>query len=191
MVIDLRQNESLAYFADLHSPPRGSHMAVGKAGDAPPAPPPGAVDAGRGGTPIRPLYGVFIRDTVLPDAKSKIATTLSALNATIKGGSLQGAQLADAQSALTDLNNALAALGGAPGPMQPPTTRPQPLYGIFMRETLPQIKKEISGEAREINQGIKSKAIPDMDAAEAGKALAALQQAEKALAHLGNLKGIQ
>lgn len=162
--------------------------------------PPGAIDAGRGGAGPQPLYGIFIRNNMLPKAQTDVSTTLGALRQTLNGGNLNSKQQAAANQALTDLSKALTDLGGTVpvmntgGTFAPPVdagrggTGMQPLYGLFIRESLPQIRKNIEANIREISTALKKNGIPAPDIGDANNALTALKEADSALKGISNLK---
>lgn len=154
--------------------------------------PPGGIDAGRGIPAAQPLYGIFIRNNMLPKAQSDVSTTLGALRQTLNGGNLNPKQQAAANQALADLQKALGDLGGTvpadPGSFTPPAGGMQPLYGVFIRESLPQIKKNIDANIREISTALKKNGIPAPDIGDANNALTALKEADSALKSIAGLK---
>ncbi len=159
--------------------------------------------------PIRPMYGVIIRDDLFR-FRSSISSTMGEIRDALKKGDprakpvfgdgrLQGKEYVYAKKSLAQLEQSLAALGRVPSwsaggrpsaPVAPPDRdsfpgRPIALYGVIIRDDLQRFRNEINATMGEIRSAIargkpNQKAIPGDNILQ-GKELAYAKAALKEL----------
>jgi hypothetical protein len=171
----------------------------------PKAPNPGINNAGKpGGMVIRPMYGVFVRDSVakfrtdlsatLNDTKKAIAKGNAIVRKNPKApevfgdGKLQGSELKSAKAAVKELEKAIKALKPVFQDFTLPTAPPtlpagagsgviRPMYGVTLRDDLTKFREEAEANLRAINGAINSGELKGPAKTEAQKAVKFLKTA--------------
>ena len=158
-----------------------------------------------GGTVIRPMYGVFIRDSVA-SLRNGIQATLKDTKAAIAAGDpkakaipgnfrLEGTEITKAKKAVKDLEKAVKALkpvfgntGPGSGAATARSNRPAAgnggmiaMYGIVFRDDLRTYRTEVNKNLMDIRAAINNGSLKGEAKAEAQKAVKYLESAVKDL----------
>ncbi len=169
-------------------------------------PKPKPIGPGGGGSPIRPMYGVFIRDQVAT-FRAQINQTIKDTKAALKAGDpkaiaipgnfkLEGTEWKKANAAVKDLEKAVKALKPVFGNTGPGTTgdtgragRPVggpgggmiAMYGIVFRDDLTAYRSSVNKNLMDIRAAINNGSLKGEAKAEAQKAVKYLESAVKDL----------
>lgn len=158
-----------------------------------------------GGTPIRPMYGVFIRDQVAT-FRAQINQTIKDTKAALKAGDpkgtaipgnfrLEGTEWKKANAAVKDLEKAVKALKpvfgntgsptvgdtGRAGRIANPGPGPIAMYGIIFRDDLTAYRSSVNKNLMDIRAAINNGGLKGEAKAEAQKAVKYLEAALKDL----------